>query len=79
MNYYVYILRCNNNHFYVGCTNNLKERMDKHKRGKVQATSNLLPLKLIFYCCFLDKYLAFKFEKYLKSGSGRAFLNKHLV
>ena len=25
-----------------------------------------------------DKHRAFKFEKYLKSGSGRAFINKHL-
>lgn len=26
---------------------------------------------------FKDKYLAFNFEKYLKSGSGRAFIKKH--
>jgi len=26
-----------------------------------------------------DKYKAFKFEKYLKSGSGRAFIKRHLI
>jgi hypothetical protein len=26
-----------------------------------------------------DKYKAFSFEKYLKSGSGRAFIRKHLM
>ncbi|TRZ64951.1 MAG: GIY-YIG nuclease family protein, partial [Spirochaetia bacterium] len=31
------------------------------------------------YITFNDKYKAFEFEKYLKSGSGRAFINKHLL
>jgi hypothetical protein len=33
---------------------------------------------LVFYCAFADKYRALEFEKYLKSGSGRAFMQKHL-
>jgi putative endonuclease len=28
---------------------------------------------------FTDKYKAFAFEKYLKGGSGRAFMNKRLI
>jgi hypothetical protein len=28
---------------------------------------------------FQDKYKAFEFEKYLKSGSGIAFRNRHLI
>ena len=36
-------------------------------------------MKLHCYFAFEDKYTAYNFEKYLKSGSGRAFLKKHLV
>jgi hypothetical protein len=38
-----------------------------------------LPVALVTYIAFTDKYVAFSFEKYLKGGSGRAFRNKHLV
>ena len=77
--FYVYILKCVNNRLYIGCTDDLKDRIRRHKNGLVPATRNLLPIKLIFVACFPNKYLAYKFEKYLKSGSGRAFLNKHLI
>jgi predicted GIY-YIG superfamily endonuclease len=62
---------------YVGCTEDLKERMERHKKGNVPATEPLLPVTLIAYFAFLNKYTAFNFEKYLKSGSGRAFMKKH--
>jgi predicted GIY-YIG superfamily endonuclease len=77
--WYVYILLCSNGEYYKGCTSNLDERMERHNKGWVEATKNLLPLKLITYLVFTDKYKAYQFEKYLKSGSGRAFLKKHLI
>ncbi|NCI50090.1 GIY-YIG nuclease family protein [Sediminibacterium roseum] len=76
---YVYILRCSNGHTYVGCTQDLRERFDRHSNGHVPATKRLLPVTLLFYCAFTDKPAAFAFEKYLKSGSGRAFMNKRLL
>ncbi len=76
--YYVYSLKCKDG-YYVGCTDNLEERVDRHQKGQVPATMNRLPLALDFYVALSDKYKAFEFEKYLKSGSGRAFLKKHLV
>ena len=36
-------------------------------------------MSLVWYCAFTDKYVAYRFEKYLKSGSGRAFLWKHIL
>jgi putative endonuclease len=33
----------------------------------------------LFYCAFDNKFMGFAFEKYLKSGSGRAFMNKRLL
>lgn len=74
--YYVYSLRCSDG-FYIGCTNDLKDRIERHKRGHVATTKNRLPISLDFYIAFSNNFLAFNFEKYLKSGSGRAFINKH--
>ncbi|KKP67169.1 MAG: excinuclease ABC C subunit domain-containing protein [Candidatus Roizmanbacteria bacterium GW2011_GWA2_35_19] len=77
MFHYVYILKCRTDRPYIGCTNNLKERIERHNKGYVPATKPLLPVKPISYFAFSNKYTAFDFEKYLKSGSGRAFTNKH--
>lgn len=76
--HYVYSLKCKDG-FYVGCTDNIGERLERHRNGYVPATKNRLPVKLEFYIAITDKYKAFEFEKYLKSGSGRAFIKKHLI
>jgi predicted GIY-YIG superfamily endonuclease len=75
----VYILKCNDEKTYLGCTNNLKERFRKHQKGFIPATEGRRPISLICYFAFRNKYKAFQFEKYLKSGSGRAFIKKHLI
>lgn len=75
--YTVYILKCTDGKPYTGCTENLEERLARHNNGHVPATENRRPIKLVTYVVFEDKYKAFAFEKYLKSGSGRAFLGKH--
>lgn len=79
MFWYVYILKCDDKRFYIGCTDNLKDRVSRHNKGQVPATKERLPVILISYFAFSNKYTAFNFEKYLKSGSGRAFLKKHLM
>jgi len=76
--FYVYILKCYDGP-YTGCTDNLKDRIDRHTKGYVPATKNRRPLILKNYIAFSDRYKAFEFEKYLKSGSGRAFIKKHLI
>ena len=76
--YTVYLLKCADKKPYTGCTENLEERLERHQRGYIPATEKRRPVKLITYVVFSDKYKAFEFEKYLKSGSGRAFLRKHL-
>lgn len=77
--YYVYLLSCRDEKTYVGCTDDLKSRIDRHSKGYVPATRGRLPIVLTGYVAFRDKYKAFGFEKYLKSGSGRAFLKKRLI
>jgi putative endonuclease len=77
--YFVYIIRLSNGSTYVGCTSDLDDRLERHQRGYVDSTKHFLPVELIFYCIFFDKYKAYTFEKYLKSGSGRAFTIRHLI
>jgi putative endonuclease len=77
--WFVYILKCSDGHFYTGCTENLDERLGRHNAGYVPATKGRLPVALITYIAFSDKYKAFEFERYLKGGSGRAFLSKRFV
>lgn len=77
--HYVYIQKCSDNRYYVGCTNNLQDRVKRHQKGYIPATANRLPVALVYYAAFLDNHRAFGFEKYLKSGSGRAFMKRHLL
>ncbi len=60
--------------FYIGCTNDITDRLNRHQNGNVPATADRLPLSLEFYIAIEDKYKSFELEKYLKSGSGRAFV-----
>jgi predicted GIY-YIG superfamily endonuclease len=76
--HYVYSLKCKDG-YYVGCTENLKDRFDRHQNGYVPATKRRLPVTIEFYIALQNKYTAFELEKYLKSGSGRAFVKKHLI
>ncbi|MCE7994485.1 MAG: GIY-YIG nuclease family protein [Roseivirga sp.] len=75
----VYILKCADGSHYVGCTSYLDERLIRHNRGEVHHTKSRLPLEVVTTINFPDKYKAFAFEKYLKSGSGRTFMYKRLV
>jgi len=76
---YVYLLKCADNTIYTGCTNNIEKRLENHKNGYVHYTKDKLPVELITFMGFKEKYKAFEFEKYLKSGSGIAFRNKRLI
>jgi predicted GIY-YIG superfamily endonuclease len=63
---------------YVGITTDLKERLAAHNAGASLHTSKYRPWKIVTYICFDDDGRAAEFERYLKTGSGRAFANKHL-
>ncbi len=77
---YVYILQslANAEHFYTGITDNVRERLSAHNSGAVTHTAKYRPWCIKSYVVFTDKARAFAFEKYLKSGSGRAFAKARL-
>ena len=54
MAFYVYILKCSDNSFYTGHTDNLERRLFEHQQ-KVQGscyTASRLPVQLVFQECF---------------------------
>ena len=63
---------------YVGITDDIEKRIQHHNNGGSQHTSKYKPWALVTYVAFKDSANAFAFEKYLKTGSGRAFANKRL-
>ena len=75
----VYILKCHDGSHYVGCTENFTNRLEKHSKGLVVSTKYRIPVIPITKIIFNDKYKAYFFEKYLKTGSGIAFRNKRLI
>ena len=68
--WYVYILRCSDGSPYIGCTNDINRRISDHNSHKVHYTKDKTPVCINTYTAFTDKYKAFEFEKYLKTGSG---------
>lgn len=74
---YVYIIIENPDQYYSGVTDNIEQRLNEHNTGKSPHTSKFKPWEIVVYTAFLDENKAFEFEKYLKSGSGRAFASKH--
>ncbi len=77
---YVYILqsKTDKDRYYTGITGDIDARLIKHNAGEVPYTSKYKPWRLKTYIAFTDEKKAFEFEKYLKSGSGRAFSKKRL-
>ena len=77
--HYVYILESvtDPGHFYVGLTANVERRLQNHNAGGSTHTAKYRPWKLSTFIGFSDRAKARRFERYLKSGSGRAFSKKH--
>jgi putative endonuclease len=79
---YVYILQSlqDAEHFHTGITDELDSRLatHTHNSGDVTHTARYRPWRIKTYVAFSDEKRATAFERYLKSGSGRAFIKKHL-
>jgi putative endonuclease len=75
--FYTYILKnSQTNRYYIGYSPDLKNRLKKHKSGQVLSTKSNLNYDLEWYCAFKTREQALAFEKYLKTGSGVAFMKK---
>jgi putative endonuclease len=64
---------------YVGLTSDVVRRLAAHNAGESHHTRKWRPWSLAVAVEFAAKERATEFERYLKSGSGRAFLKRHFL
>ena len=69
--YYVYILKCSDNSYYTGITNDIERRLNEYNFGlsKESYTYNKRPLELVLCTDFNDVNQAILFEKQVKGWS----------
>ena len=77
----VYVIRSDRNpsRHYVGITSNIRNRLEWHNHGPSGYTVSYRPWSLVVSIGFPTERGAVRFEKYLKTGSGRAFANRHFA
>ncbi|MFA6416055.1 MAG: GIY-YIG nuclease family protein [Candidatus Paceibacterota bacterium] len=76
---YVYILKSDeDDELYIGCTKDLKKRVELHNSKKVPSTEKRGRLKLIYYEAFISKDDVFARERFFKTGWGRTNIKKLL-
>jgi predicted GIY-YIG superfamily endonuclease len=75
----VYILRSQSDpaRHSVGLTSNVEGRLAWHNAGPSGQTVQHRPWSVSVSVEFADEQTAARFERYLKSGSGRAFAKRH--
>ena len=77
--YYTYVLQSQKDgRFYAGFSEDLRKRIDAHITGKVSVTKRRLPVRLIFYEAYLNKYDALRRERYFKTSRGKTTLRSML-
>lgn len=75
---FVYLLRSEKTGGpYIGVTNDVGRRIAVHNSGGSLYTAPHRPWRLIVTLEFASERSALDFERYLKSGSGRAFARRH--
>ncbi len=78
--YYIYVLWSSKLiKRYVGSTDNVKKRLGEHNRGSNKFTKGGIPWIKVYQEEFSTKTEALKRETFLKSGQGRAWLDKRLL
>ena len=78
--FYEYVLQSlGDTGLYIGFTSDLRRRLREHQNGESHSTHFRGPWKLIYYEAFVDQLDAEGRERFLKSGSGRRFLEKQLA
>jgi predicted GIY-YIG superfamily endonuclease len=78
---FVYVLRSMSDpaRHYVGLTSDVVARLTAHNAGHSPHTAKHKPWRLIVALEFAHQKTAAEFERYLKSGSGRAFAKRHFA
>ena len=77
---FVYVLKSGDAppRYYTGITSNIGRRHAEHNAGSCAHTTKHRPWSIDVVIEFADERRAVAFERYLKSGSGVAFAQRHL-
>jgi len=68
--WFTYILKCSDNSFYVGSTDNIKQRIARHNAGRgPKWTALRLPVKLVYNETHKTEKQAMKRERQIKKWS----------
>ena len=79
MVYFVYILQSLKDHsYYVGSTQDLAERINRHNQGRSKYTKAKRPWKLVYHEKFPDRSSALKREKQIKRQKRKEYTEKLL-
>ena len=72
--FYVYILYSKDfDRYYIGQTDNIDARIDRHNEGKVKSTKHYTPWELKYTEQFASRSEAMKREKFLKNQRNKNF------
>jgi predicted GIY-YIG superfamily endonuclease len=63
--------------YYTGITSDVDSRLGFHNAGLSTHTADAVPWEWLVSISLANADRAIEFEKYLKSGSGRAFARRH--
>ncbi len=77
---FVYVLKNSENppRYYTGVTADVTKRCAEHNAGSCVHTAGHGPWSIDVVIVFTDEKRAVALERYLKSGSGVAFAERHL-
>jgi putative endonuclease len=77
MTYFVYILESlKDGTYYVGSTNNLSDRVERHNQGRSKYTQNRGPWVAVYYEKHLKRADAVKREKAIKNRKDRDYIER---
>jgi predicted GIY-YIG superfamily endonuclease len=76
---YILISLKDPNRYYIGITDDLERRLGEHNRTRSGYSKRYAPWRIETCILFRNERLARAFEKYLKVGSGNAFLRRRLI
>jgi predicted GIY-YIG superfamily endonuclease len=76
---FVYILRSDTNpdRHHVGATSDVERRLEWHNTRPSGVAVPHRPWSVVVALEFANATMAARFERYLKTGSGRAFAKRH--
>jgi putative endonuclease len=77
MNYFVYILHSKKTGcYYVGQTQNIEKRLERHNSGRNKSTKAGIPWILIYVEVVPDRSTAMAREKQIKNMGSRRYLDR---